>query len=94
MEAKVSQKGIQESMFFWLVFGMTLETLMGLRRGCDGAARDPRVGHFLQRIPQGGAILSKIIKQKQAKTAGFADLARLEPLARRILLIVANSLFF
>ena len=38
MEAKMSQKGIQKSMFFWLGFGMALETLAGLRRGCDGAA--------------------------------------------------------
>ena len=44
MEAKVSQKGIQESMFFWLGFGMALETLMGLRVGCGGAATGLRVG--------------------------------------------------
>ena len=29
----------------------------------------PRVSHFLQPTPQGGAILSKNIVQKQAKTA-------------------------
>ena len=68
MEAKMSQKGIPESMFFWLGFGMALETLAGLRRGCGGAAGDPRVGHFLQRIPQGGPRARGVIKQKQAKT--------------------------
>ena len=68
MEAQMSQKGILESMFFWLGFGMALETLMGLRRGCDGAASRPRVGHFLQRIPQGGPRARGVIKQKQAKT--------------------------
>ena len=41
MEAKYSQKGIQESMFFWLGFGMALETLIFLRRGCGGAATGP-----------------------------------------------------
>ena len=39
----------------------------GLRRGCEGAATGLRVSHFLQPTPQGGAILSKIIVQKQAK---------------------------
>ena len=77
MEAKVSQKGIQESMCFWLGFGMALETLMGLRRG-------PRVGHFLQRIPQGGPRARGVIKQKQAKRDGLQDLTRPEPEARRI----------
>ena len=32
-----------------------------------GTSREPRVSHFLQPTPQGGAILSKIIVQKQAK---------------------------
>ena len=68
MEAKVSQKGIQESMFFWLGFGMALETLTGLRVGCEWAATGPRVGHFLQRIPQGGPRARGVIKQKDAKT--------------------------
>ena len=68
MEAKLSQKGIQESMFFWLCFGMALETLAGLRVGRDGAARGLRVAHFLQRIPQGGPRARGVIKQKQAKT--------------------------
>ena len=35
----------------------------------DGTATDARVSHFLQPTPQGGAILSKNIVQKQAKTA-------------------------
>ena len=34
----------------------------------DGTAVDARVSHFLQPTPQGGAILSKNIVQKQAKT--------------------------
>ena len=33
-----------------------------------GAAAGPRVGHFLQRIPQGGPRARGVIKQKQAKT--------------------------
>ena len=35
----------------------------------SGAAGGARVSHFLQPTPQGGAILSKNIVQKQAKTA-------------------------
>ena len=35
----------------------------------DLFATGPRVSHFLQPTPQGGAILSKNIVQKQAKTA-------------------------
>ena len=34
----------------------------------DLFAGEPQVSHFLQPTPQGGAILSKINKQKQAKT--------------------------
>ena len=55
-------------MFFWLGFGMALETLIGLRVGRESAAAGPRVGHFLQRIPQGGPRARGVIKQKQAKT--------------------------
>ena len=65
----MNQKGVQESMFFWLGFGMALETLTGLRVGCERAATGPRVGHFLQRIPQGGPRARGVIKQKQAKTS-------------------------
>ena len=36
MEPKCTQKGIQKSMFFWLGFWKPLETLMGLRGGCEG----------------------------------------------------------
>ena len=47
-------------------------TATGLRRGCGGAAGGAaaglRVSHFLQPTPQGGAILSKITVQKQAKS--------------------------
>ena len=35
----------------------------------EWAAADARVSHFLQPTPQGGAILSKNIVQKQTKTA-------------------------
>ena len=62
-EPKRSQKGIQKSMFFWLVFWKPLETsggASGERRGSvEGASTERRGSHFLQRIPQGGAILSK-----------------------------------
>ena len=71
-------------MFFWLGFGMALETLAGLRGGCGGCAGRPRVAHFLQRLPQGGPRARGVIKQKQAKRDGLQDLTRLEPLARRI----------
>ena len=84
MDAYWSKKGVQESMFFWFGFGMALETLTGLRGGCDGAATGPRRGHFLQRIPQGGPRARGVIKQKQAKRDDLQDLTRLEPLARRI----------
>ena len=73
IEATWSQKNINKSMFFWFGFGMALETLMGLRGGCEGAASGPRVAHFLQRIPQGGPRARGVIKQKQAKTAGLQD---------------------
>ena len=56
-----------------------------LRGRCGGAASRLRLSHFLQPTPQGGAILSKSIVQKQAKTDALPDLARLEPLARRII---------
>ena len=55
------------------------------------AATGPRVGHFLQRIPQGGPRARGVIKQKQAKRDGLEDLTRLEPLARRILVLVGNE---
>ena len=38
IEAKWSPKGIKISMFFWFGFGMALETLMGLRGGCEWTA--------------------------------------------------------
>ena len=38
IEAKLNQKGINKSMFFWFGFGMALETLMGLRGGCEWTA--------------------------------------------------------
>ena len=64
METKMSQKGIQESMFFWLGFGMALETLGGLRVGCDGAAS----GALSPADPPGRPRARGVIKQKQAKT--------------------------
>ena len=70
---------------FWNGSGNIDGTATGLRRGCDGAASGPRVGHFLQRIPQGGPRARGVIKQKQAKRDGLQDLTRPEPEARRIL---------
>ena len=39
----------------------------GLRVGCEWAAGGLRVGHFLQRIPQGGPRARGVIKQKIGK---------------------------
>ena len=69
MEPKWSQKGIQKALFCLMVFQRPLETLIFLRVGREWAASEPQVSHFLQPTPQGGAILSKNIIQKQAKTA-------------------------
>ena len=76
---------------FWNSSGNIDRTAGGLQVGCDVAAPGPRVADFLQPIPQGGAILSKIIKQKHAKTGGLRDLARLEPLAPRFFIVFAKN---
>ena len=62
----------------------------GLRRGCGGAASVT----LSPADPPGRRHIIKDYCTKTSKEDCLRDLARLEPLARRILLIVANYLFF
>ena len=68
---------------FWNGSGNIDRTAGGPRVGRDGSAS----GALLQRIPQGGPRARGVIKQKQAKRDGLGDLTRLEPLARRIIIL-------
>ena len=70
MESKWSQKGINKSMFFWIGFWKPLETLTGLRRGCDGAAGELRRGcgchTFSSRPPRAAPYYQRLLyKNKQ-----------------------------
>ena len=67
MEAKVSQKGIQESMFFWLGFGMALETLMFLRRGCGGGCGGAASGALSPADPPGRPSCARGYQTKTGK---------------------------
>ena len=84
MEAKVSQKGIQESMFFWLGFGMALETLIGLRRVREW-------GTFSSGSPRAALARAGLSNKNRQRRAWLRDLTRLEPLARRIVHVFRHS---
>ena len=87
----MSKNGIKKSMFFWLGFRMPLETLTDLRRGREEAAGKPRGSRgggredhtFASRCPRAAPLIKDIVL-KQTKTGMVRDLARPEPLARRI----------
>ena len=77
IEAKWSPKGIKNSMFFWFGFGMALETLMGLRRGCDWAATG------LRRVREWGTFSSGSPRAALVR-AGLSNKSRQRGMAWRI----------
>ena len=90
MEPKWNQKGIRKSMFFWLGFWEPLETSTERRGSVEGASGERRVsveGHtFSSGSPRAAPYYQRILLNNNPKQAWLEDLARLEPLARRIIL--------
>ena len=83
MEPKWRQKGIQQSMFFLIVFQRPLETSAELRVSREWAASEPQVSHFLQPTPRAAPYYQRILYKNKQRQHSLADLARLGPLARR-----------
>ena len=94
MEPKWRQKGTQKAMFVLMFFRMPLETSIFLRRVRDGSATGPRVSRdchtFSSRPPRAAAYYQRILYKNKQRQHSLEDLARLGPLARRILLIFTN----
>ena len=82
IESKLSPTGINKSMFFWLGLRMPLETLIVLRVGRDCSRR---CHSFSSRPPRAAAYYQRILYKNKQRQHSLQDLARLGPLARRII---------